>query len=137
MPFLPPNQQRQSTEGTFLRNKPYNIKMQVNFVTSINEHVTMSSDNWLLTPEIIVILLTRALPYVQCTENRPTCENYTGNYSIFQKHRLNSRRFPGFPGARFTKISYDLSYDCRKFIARSTYDSDLKRAEMSLRNIVI
>jgi len=34
------------------------------------------------------------------------------------------------------KISYDLSYDCRKFIVRSTYDSDLKRVEISLRNIV-
>ena len=31
------------------------------------------------------------------------------------------------------KISYDLSY---KFIVRSIYDSDLKRAEISLRNIV-
>jgi len=34
------------------------------------------------------------------------------------------------------KISYDLSYDYRKFIVRSTYDSDLKHAEISLRNIV-
>ena len=34
------------------------------------------------------------------------------------------------------KISYDLAYDYRKFIVRSTYDSDLKRAEISLRNIV-
>jgi len=34
------------------------------------------------------------------------------------------------------KIAYDLAYDCRKYIARSTYDSDLKRAEISLRNIV-
>jgi len=34
------------------------------------------------------------------------------------------------------KISYDLSYDYRKFIVRSTYDSDLKCAEISLRNIV-
>ena len=33
------------------------------------------------------------------------------------------------------KISYDLSYDYRKFIVRSTYDGDLKRAEISLRNI--
>jgi len=31
------------------------------------------------------------------------------------------------------KISYVLSY---KFIVRSIYDSDLKRAEISLRNIV-
>ena len=34
------------------------------------------------------------------------------------------------------KISYDLAYDYRKFIAKSTYDSDLKCAEISLRNIV-
>jgi len=34
------------------------------------------------------------------------------------------------------KISYDLSYDYRKFIVRLTCDSDLKRAEISLRNIV-
>jgi len=34
------------------------------------------------------------------------------------------------------KMSYDLSYDYRKFIVRSTYDSDLKRAEIFLRNIV-
>ena len=34
------------------------------------------------------------------------------------------------------KIFYDLSYDYRKFIVRPTQDSDLKRAEISLRNIV-
>jgi len=34
------------------------------------------------------------------------------------------------------KISYDLSLDYRKFIIRSTYDCDLKRAEISVRNIV-
>jgi len=34
------------------------------------------------------------------------------------------------------KMSYDLSYDYRKFIVTSTYDSDLKCAEISLRNIV-
>ena len=34
------------------------------------------------------------------------------------------------------KISYDLAYDYRKFIVRSTYDSDLKRAEICLKNIV-
>jgi len=32
------------------------------------------------------------------------------------------------------KMSHDLSYDYRKFVVRSTYDSDLKRAEISLRN---
>jgi len=34
------------------------------------------------------------------------------------------------------KISYDLSYDYRTFIVRPTYDSDSKRAEISLRYIV-
>jgi len=34
------------------------------------------------------------------------------------------------------KISYDLAYDYRKFIVRSTYDSYLKRAVIFLRNIV-
>ena len=39
------------------------------------------------------------------------------------------------PGMHFStgpiyKISYDLSYDYRKCIVRSTYDSDLKRAEI-------
>jgi len=31
------------------------------------------------------------------------------------------------------KISYDLAYDYRKFIVRSTYDSDITCAEISLR----
>ena len=34
------------------------------------------------------------------------------------------------------KISYDLSWDYRKFIVRSTYDSDLKSAKISFRDIV-
>jgi len=38
-------------------------------------------------------------------------------------------------GGPIYKISYDLSQDYRKFIVRSTYDSDLQRAEISLRNI--
>jgi len=43
-----------------------------------------------------------------------------------------------YSGARgpIYKISYDLAYDYRKFIVRSTYDSDLKRAEISLRDTV-
>jgi len=36
-------------------------------------------------------------------------------------------------GGPIYKISYDLSYDYRKFIVRSTYDSDLTCAEISLR----
>ena len=31
---------------------------------------------------------------------------------------------------------YYLSHDYRKFVERSPYDSDLKRAEISLKNIV-
>ena len=40
-----------------LRHKQHNIKMQVKFVMSINEHV-------MLTPEIIMIMFTRGLPYI-------------------------------------------------------------------------
>jgi len=40
------------------------------------------------------------------------------------------------PRGPIRKISYDLSYDYLKFIVRSSYDSDLKRAKISLRNIV-
>ena len=40
------------------------------------------------------------------------------------------------PRGPIYKIPYDLSCDYRNFIVRLTYDSDLKRAEISLRNIV-
>jgi len=40
-----------------LHHKRYNIKMQVKSVMSINEHV-------MLTPEIIMIMFTRGLPYI-------------------------------------------------------------------------
>ena len=53
----------------------------------------------MLTPQIIVILFTPRLPYVQCSKNRLTCENYIAVYKIFQEHQVNSRRFPVFPGA--------------------------------------
>jgi len=130
MPFLSPNQQRQSTEGShegtetalkavtkvrkqknsmvstkhnqfpghvgdtfflnsrrFLRDKPYNIKIQVKFAMPINERV-MNDDELRPTlisvPEITVILFTRRLAYVQCTKNRPMCKNYTANYKTCQ-----------------------------------------------------
>ena len=35
-------------------------------------------------------------PYVQCTKNRLTCENYIVNHKILQEHQLNSR-FLVFP----------------------------------------
>jgi len=53
----------------------------------------------MLTTEIIVILFTRRLPYVQCAENRLTCGNYIGNYEAFQERPLNSQRLRVFPGA--------------------------------------
>jgi len=34
------------------------------------------------------------------------------------------------------KISYDFSYDYLKFIVRLSYDSDLKHAMISFRNII-
>jgi len=43
----------------FLRDKPYDVKMQVKFVISIND-----ANPW---PEIIVILFTLRLPYAQRT----------------------------------------------------------------------
>ena len=53
----------------------------------------------MLIPEITVIPFTRALPYVQCTTSRLTCENYIADYKIFHEHQLNCRTFPVFPGA--------------------------------------
>jgi len=44
-------------------------------------------------------------------------------------HRIKNTRGPIY------KISYDFSQDYRKFIVRSTYDSDL-RAKSSLGNVV-
>ena len=45
---------------------------------------------------------------------------------------------PGDPDPRgpIYKISYDLSYNYRKFIVRSTYDTDLWCAKISFTNIV-
>jgi len=40
------------------------------------------------------------------------------------------------PGARFTKYLTIYHTTIFKFIVRSTYDSDLKRAEISFRNII-
>ena len=40
------------------------------------------------------------------------------------------------PGGPISEKSYDLSKDYLKFIVKSTYDSDLRCAMISLRNIV-
>jgi len=82
----------------YLRDKLYNIEMQVKFVMSIKEELVISSDqrsSVINMPVITVILFTGRLPCVQCTKNRLTCENYTANYKFFQEHQLNSKRFPG------------------------------------------
>jgi len=89
----------------FSRDKPYNIKMQMKFVMSEDLLFKKKVFCWhlvarVLTPEIIVILFTRGLPYVQCTKNHLTCKNYIANY--FQEHQLNFRRFPVFPGLVYT-----------------------------------
>jgi len=42
MPFLPPNQQRQSTEGTRRLTSDYAYKLQINF--QCNKQIYMSSD---------------------------------------------------------------------------------------------
>ena len=61
-------------------------------------------------------------------------------HSIFGRPSGRPQRFVHVPDFKswgpIYKISYNLSYDYRKSIVRSTYDSDLKRAEISLGNIV-
>jgi len=65
--------------------------------------------------------------------------NHRGSVCIPRQHPVTLMQTT--PARLFTrgpiyKISYDLSYNYRKFIVRSTEDSDLKHAEISLRNIV-
>ena len=86
---------------TFLRDKPYNVEMQVKFVMSVDEHVLMSCDQrsslclrsqWSCLPEQFPIYT--ALKSLMC-------ENCIANYKIFQEHQLNFRRFPVFPRSNF------------------------------------
>jgi len=105
MPFLPPNQQRQSTEGTeeistivfknsrnfcVTNDKPYSIKMQVKFVMSINEHMTTSFDQPSSLCHQTLILFTRGLPYEHThthTFNGPL--SGTIRVSRYQKGKTN------------------------------------------------
>jgi len=82
--------------GRFVRYKAYNIKMQVKFIISINEHVMMSSDqrHAYLQYENIVILFT-CLPYEQCTKNSLTCENYIANHKIFSRASTKFQEISG------------------------------------------
>ena len=58
----------------------------------------------IIVSDIIVILFTGGLPYVQYTRNRLTCEHYIANYKIFHERQLNSKRFPVFPGVVDTLV---------------------------------
>jgi len=62
--------------------------------------------------------------FVCCPGNK--LENYTLSPGLWLTDRVTIL-------GPIYKISYDLSYDYRKFIVRSTYDSDLTCAEISLR----
>ena len=58
---------------------------------------------------------------------------------IVSKQSYKSRTVPPTViWGQIYKISHDLSYDCVKFVVRSTYGSDLQhqRAEIFLRNII-
>jgi len=57
------------------------------------------------------------------------------SYAAWRQRHMAVNNLPTYRGPIY-KISYDLSYDYRNFVVRSTYDSDLKCAEISLRNIV-
>ena len=63
-------------------------------------------------------------------------------YIYTQTHRHTTCRTPSprptwsIQHGPIYKISYHLSQDDLKFIVKSTYDSDLKRVEISLGNIV-
>ena len=61
------------------------------------------------------------------------CETHWGR-QVYTNHWSNWEL--GGTWGPIYKIPYDLSHDYRKFVVKSTYDSDLKRAEISLRNIV-
>ena len=61
------------------------------------------------------------------------CETHWGR-QVYTNHWRNWEL--GGTWGPIYKIPYDLSHDYRKFVVKSTYDSDLKRAEISLRNIV-
>ena len=130
----------------FFCDKPYSIKMQVKFVMAINEHVMMVSSDQrssLCHPTHLLIYKqqTQGLPYVQCTKNRLTCENYIANYKIFQEHQLNSRRFPVFLEAisnfrRFPGVSgivdtlhkKNLCHLASKAVFRKKVEDDNRRA---------
>jgi len=69
----------------------------------------------------------------RCELSRP--DSQTG---AFMRGRTSppGRHTPVQTRGPIYEISYDLSQDCRKFIVRSTCDSDFQRAESSLGNIV-
>ena len=65
----------------------------------------------------------------KCIVRRPAKISLRNNVANLRKAPLTSR-------GPIYKISYDLTGDNRKFIVRSTYNTDLQRAKICLRNIV-
>ena len=88
-------------------------------------------------PDVGAVLLVDGFQSGQVADDHLHLDNRLINLALEHLRRVQVR-----PTLRETttgsiyKISYDLSYDYRKCIVRSTYDSDLKRAEISLWNIV-
>jgi len=69
--------------------------------------------------------------------NLPKVVDSVRNARTFESRVQRPKNNTTPPGARFTThLTIYLSYDYRKFIVRSTYDSDLKRAEISVTDIV-
>ena len=104
MPFLPPNQQRQSTEG--IPTIQFKKKFQKIFTwqaiwyknaCEVLQCLQITMRRWALTnvtsslchPTRLLIheQQTRGLPYVQCSKNRLTCENCIADYKIFKEHQ--------------------------------------------------
>jgi len=84
-------------------------------------------------PDVGAVLLVDGFQSGQVADDHLHLDNRLINLALEHLRRVQER-----PTLRETttgsiyKISYDLSYDYRKCIARSTYDSDLKRGEISL-----
>ena len=67
------------------------------------------------------------------------CQSTAGNSNRLLYHLPTQHGYlvhEGMQGPDLQNILRFIIYDCRKFIVRSTYDSDERRAKISLRNIV-
>jgi len=84
---------------------------------------------------------------IQSTACRPPVNSLLPRNAMLARYMLSScirplqvgivsKRLDESTWGPIYKISYNLSQDYLKFVVRSTYDSDLKRAKISFRNIV-